>query len=79
MFKRSKFSFCTAKNISRLAKLLTVCCVLIVILLLRLEFLFNCAGVLSPTYFWEVTQTCMFMRKKMYSIDPRKFNQNMYK
>ena len=21
------------------------------------------AGVLSPTYFWEVTQTCMFMEK----------------
>ena len=23
------------------------------------------AGVLSPTYFWEVTQACMFI-KKMY-------------
>ena len=34
------------------------------------------AGVLSPTYLWEVTQTCMFMRKKC--IDPRELNQNMY-
>ena len=24
----------------------------------------NRAGVLSTTYFWEVTQTCMFMKKK---------------
>ena len=26
------------------------------------------AGVLSPPYFWEVTQTCMFMRKMYWSM-----------
>ena len=27
--------------------------------------IFTKAGVLSPTYFWEVTQTCMFMKKNL--------------
>ena len=32
-------------------------------------------GVLSPTYFWEVTQTYMFMKNKF--THPREFYQNM--
>ena len=34
------------------------------------------AGVPSPTYFWEVTQTLMFEKK--ITTDPRELNQNMW-